>query len=442
MTGATRAISASGISTRSAPAIDLPARFLGFALVNLLFVALTAPFALPLLLSGYYQSKLLVFVHLNTIGVVGMMIVGASYQLVPVVLQTPIASERLGRASFWCLVAGILAFLSGLYSGYLPLLGSGGTLMVLGFAIYIVVLVLTLLRAPVIDIVGWHIAASLFGLAGGMTLGLLLALNRGAGFLGGMTLRLLATHIVLMVGGWVMMLLMGVAYRLIGMFTVSEERVHPGLARLCLTLLVGGVWLLAASALFGLPRPFLVTGGVLLLTAHLAFAAQLVRIYRGRRRRGIDVHMPFMVLAAALGLLAVALVIVGIVTDSPALSRIWVAAAWFGIAGMAETAIMGMFYKIATFLIWLRSYAPLAGRYKVPRLEELYRRRLALTGFAVWLAALIVSAGALIANSRTLAIVAGLTIAVGLGCFLINVAGIARHWRAPELQPRVSPNAR
>jgi uncharacterized membrane protein YiaA len=361
---------------------------------------------------------------------------------VPVVLQTPIASERLGRVSFWFLLAGIVAFLSGLYTGRLPLLGSGGTLMVLGFAIYIAVLVLTLMRAPVIDIVGWHIAASLFGRAGGLTRGLLLALSRGAGFLGGMTLRLRATHIVLMVGGWVMVLLMGVAYRLIGMFTVSEGSLHPRLAWLGFALLVGGVWLLAASALFGLPTSISVVGAGLFFAAHVAFAAQLTRLYRLRRRRGIDIHMPFMVLAAAMGLLAMGLVIVGLATDAPALSLIWIAAVWFGIAGMVETAMMGMFYKIATFLIWLRSYAPLAGRYKVPRLEDLYRRRLALIGFAVWLAGLIVSAGALLLDSRTLAVVSGMTIAVGIGCFLLNVARIARHWRTPELQPRVRTNAR
>ena len=442
MTGAVGVMSSSGISSRSAPAIDLPARFLAFALVDLLFVGLSAPFALPLLLTGYYQSKLLVFVHLNTIGVVGIMITGASYQLVPVVLQTPIASERLGRASFWCLLAGILAFLSGLYTGRLPLLGSGGTLMVLGFAIYIAVIILTLLRAPVIDIVGWHIAASLCGLAGGMTLGLLLALNRGAGFLGGMTLRLLAAHIMLMVGGWVMVLLMGVAYRLIGMFTVSEDSLNIRLAWVGFVLLLGGVWLLALSAFFALPMPVLVTGAGLFLAAHIAFAAQLTRLYRGRRRRGIDIHMPFIILAAAMGLLAVGLVIVGIVTEAPALSRIWVAAAWFAIAGMAETAIMGMFYKIATFLIWLRSYAPLAGRYKVPRLEELYRRRLALIGFAVWFAGLIVSAGALLLDSRTIIFLSGGTIAIGIGCFLANVVRIARHWRVSELEPRVRTSAR
>ena len=442
MTGIARAMPASGLSTRSAPSIDLPARFLAFGLVDLLIVGLTVPFALPLLLNGYYQSNLLVFVHLNTIGVVGVMITGASYQLVPVVLGTPLASERLGRVSFWCLLAGIVAFLSGLYTGRLPLLGTGGTLMVLGFAIYITVVGLTLLQAPAIDIVGWHIAASLAGLAGGMTLGLLLALNRGAGFLGDMTLRLLATHIILMVGGWGMVLLMGVSYRLIGMFTVSEESLHQRLAHVGLGLLLAGVWLLALGAFFALPTPFLVIAASLFLAAHIVYAVQLRRMYQGRRRRGIDVHMPFIVLSAALGLLAAVLLIAGLLTEAPALSRIWVAAVWFGIVGMAETAIMGMFYKIATFLIWLRSYAPLAGRYNVPRLEELYRRRLALIGFGIWFAGLIVSAGSLLIDNRTLTIVAGLIIAAGIGCFMVNVVKIARHWRVPELQPRVRMNAR
>jgi hypothetical protein len=55
---------------------------------------------------------------------------------------------------------------------------------------------------------------------------------------------------------------------------------------------------------------------------------------------------------------------------------------------------------------------------------------------------LIVSAGALLIDNRTLTIVAGLIIAAGIGCFMVNVVKIARHWRVPELQPRVRMNAR
>lgn len=434
MTVVARVASPSGVHSASAPAIDLPARFLVLALVDLLLAGLAVPFAMPLLLTGYYQARLLVFVHLNTLGVIGVMIVGASYQLVPVVLQTPLASERMGRASFWCLLFGIAAFLSGLLTGWLPILGTGGTLMVLGFAIYIAVIVMTLLRAPVVDIVGWHIAASLFGLAGGMTLGLLLAFNRGMGFLGSMTTGLLAAHIVLMVGGWVNMLLVGVAYRLIGMFTLSEDRLHHRLAQVGLGTMIGGVWLLAATALFSLGTPFMLAGAGLTFAGQVGFAIQLVRMYHGRRRRGIDVHVPFLVTASAMGLLTATLVIVGISLHSPMASRLWVAAGWFGIAGMAESAIQGMFYKIATFLVWLRRYAPVAGRQKVPRLEDLYSRRLALLGFAFWLAGLALSSGALLFDTRVVAILSGVTIAAGIGCFLKNVGSIAAHWRPRGVQ--------
>jgi hypothetical protein len=434
MTAAARVAPSSGIHSAAAPAIDLPARFLAFALVDLLLAGLAAPFAMPLLLNGYYQTRLLAFVHLNTLGVIGIMIVGASYQLVPVVLQTPLASERMGRASFWCLLFGIAAFLAGLLTGWLPVLGTGGSLMVLGFAIYIALIVKTLLRAPVVDIIGWHIAASLFGLAGGMTLGLLLAFNRGMGFLGSMTLRLLAAHIVLMVGGWVSVLMVGVAYRLIGMFTLSEDRLHHRLAQAGLGIMIGGAWLLAAAALFSLSTPFVLVGAGLIFAGQVGFAVQLFRMYHGRRRRGIDVHILFLVTASAMGLLTATLVIVGISLHSPFASRLWVAAGWFGIAGMAETAIQGMFYKIATFLVWLRRYAPLAGRQKVPRLEDLYSRRLALTGFAFWLAGLVLSSGALLLDSRLVAILSGVTIAAGIGCFLRNVGSIAAHWRLRGVQ--------
>ena len=48
----------------------------------------------------------------------------------------------------------------------------------------------------------------------------------------------------------------------------------------------------------------------------------------------------------------------------------------------AETPIQGFLYKIGTFLAWLHRYAPVAGRQPVPGLEDLYDRRIAVTGWA------------------------------------------------------------
>src|SRR6185437_7494369 len=82
--------------------------------------------------------------------------------------------------------------------------------------------------------------------------------------------------------------------------------------------------------------------------------------------------------------LALVLSVDGLVGSRPASASIWRAAVWLLIAGWAEAAIQGFLYKIGAFLTWLHRYAPLAGRRRVPKLEDLYGRRTALVGWAAW----------------------------------------------------------
>ena len=69
----------------------------------------------------------------------------------------------------------------------------------------------------------------------------------------------------------------------------------------------------------------------------------------------------------------------------------------------------------------------LAGRERVPKLEELYSRRLAVAGWLLWAAAMVSGAFALLAEWRMLVLVA-IVLLSGLVCFLINVIAIASHW--------------
>ena len=244
-----------GISSAHAPDLDLPARFMALGMAALALVALVFPFALPLLAQGYAAPHVLAFVHLNTLGVVAAVIMGASYQLVPVVLQTPLASVALGRVTFWLHLSGLALFLPGLWFTWTPGVGVGATLLFSGLLLYLGVIALTIARAPRRDVVAWHIAISLVGLAGGVTLGLLLALNQGAGFLGGLTLRLMAGHATLMLGSWVAVLLGGVSYRLAGMFTLAEDRLSQPVAWSELALTALGAWGVALVVQFLLAIP-------------------------------------------------------------------------------------------------------------------------------------------------------------------------------------------
>jgi hypothetical protein len=399
------------------------------ALAMLLLMALVYPWHVPLLQGGFYAPHLLTFVHVNTLGFIGAIILGASYQLLSVVLQVPLASVRLARLSWWLYLPGLLAFLLGLSAGHPLALGIGGSLVYVALVLYVGIAAVTLARAPHRDVVFWHIAAAVAGLATAATLGLLLALSKFTGLLGGATFPVLSAHVALMLGGWVSPMLTGVAYRLVGMFTLSEDRLLEDWAAAALALTAGGAWVLAMGLLLGLGRWVQALGGVGLLAGIGVFAVQLLRLYRLRRRRTFDVHIPFAVAATAFGLLAAGLAAVGLALQVPGSDPLWIAAGWLAIAGWAETAIQGFLYKIGTFLTWLNRYAPLAGRQAVPRLEDLFSLRIALVGWGCWTLGVALAALAALSRVEWLAMVASIGLSAGAGALLWNAARVGTQWR-------------
>jgi hypothetical protein len=375
--------SSGGLATEYAPPLDLPFRFMATALVWLGVLAVLYPWHTPLLQGSFYDPHLLTFVHVNTLGVIAATIFGASYQMLPVVLGVPIASVRLARLSWWLYLPALPLFLLGLSQGWLAPLAIGGSLLFGAVSLYVGIVIATLRRTQQRDVVFWHLALAVVGLATAASLGLLLAFSKHGGWLGELTLPLLAAHATLMLGGWVTPMLMGVAYRLVGMFTLSEDRIHEGWAWAALGCVAAGAWSLALG-LLGVGYPLMLFGAACLFAGVGVFAFQLLHLYRVRRRRQFDVHIPFALTAACCGLLAAGLVGLGVATGRSAGNPIWVAAGWLAIAGWAETAIQGFLYKIGTFLTWLQCYAPLAGKQPVPRLEDLYDRRTALIGWYAW----------------------------------------------------------
>jgi hypothetical protein len=231
-------------------------------------------------------------VHVNTLSVIAATIFGASYQLLPVVLGVPIASIRLARLSWWFYLPALPLFLLGLSQVWLAPLALGGTLLFGAVALYVGIVIATLRRAEQHDVVFWHLAVATVGLATAASLGLLLAFGKRGAWLGELTLPLLAAHATLMLGGWVTPMPMGVAYRLVGMFTLSEDRLHEGWAWAALACVAAGAWSLALG-LLGAGSLLEQLGAASLLAGLLLFAVQLAQLDRARRRRQFDIHIPF-----------------------------------------------------------------------------------------------------------------------------------------------------
>lgn len=408
--------------------LRLPMRFMAIGLGTLALLALVYPWHTSLLRGSFYDPHLLTFVHVNTLGLIGAVIFGASYQMLPIVLQTPLAAPRLAHLSWWLYLPGLVAFVIGLGHGPSVLLGLGGVLTFTAIILYVRVVGGTLLAAPRRDTTWWHVLAATTALASGATLGLLLALSKQVGFLAGLTVPILGAHAILMLGGWVTPLLTGVAYRLVSMFTLTEDRLRPGLAQAELGLTAGGAWTVAASLLFGWERLVGLAGAVAFLAGLLFFSGQIVRLYRLRLRRTTDVHIPFLLVSMAAALAAAGLLTWGLAAGRGPADPIWIVVGWLMIVGWAETAIQGFLYKIGPFLTWLHRYGAVAGVRRVPMLEDLYSRRLALVGWAAWTTGLVLGTLVPVTTAAWLPFAAAGCLSIGGAATVANGFFVARHW--------------
>jgi len=416
-----------GLSSKNAPALDLPARFMVLSILSFAIAILLSPWSFPLLQGGFGDFSLLALVHLFTLGFIGSMIFGASFQLVPVAVGAPLTSVRAGRIAFWFYAAGLILFLTGLLQSWLPGLSIGGTLLGAAFLLYIGVIVTTVLKAPHKDVVAWHLLIGTIASGVGMSLGVLLAFNKSSGVLGSHLLSVLGAHITVMLAGWVGLTLTGVAYRLIGMFTLAERHLIKWLAWAELGLVAGGVILLVLRLLLDLPAVVGQVGAAGILGGFICFVLQMRRLYLRRMRKNFDIHVPFALFAGGAAIVGAASLLFGLIRHEPANDPLWVATIFMAIGGVAGTAIQGFFYKISTFLVWLKRYAPVAGTQKVPKLEELYSKQLALVGFWIWAAGILTGWVAILLDIGMMPLV-GLVLIGGVGCFVVNVIRIARHW--------------
>jgi hypothetical protein len=403
-------------------------RFMAIGLGVLALLSLVYPFHLDLLRGSFYDPHLLTFVHVNTLGLIGAIVFGASYQMLPIVLETPLAARRLARVSWWLYLTGLISFVVGLGHGPSVLIGLGGTLTYLAIGLYVRVVGGTLLAAPTRDVTWWHVAAATSALATGATLGLLLALSKTGGLLAGLTLPILAAHATLMLGGWVTPLLTGVAYRLVSMFTLTEDHLRPDWGAAELVLTAGGARTMALSLLLGLGQAVSLAGALALLGGLGLFALQLGRLYRLRPRHSPDVHIPYAQVSMTAGLLAAGLLVWGFGNGLGPADPLWIVVGWLAIVGWAETAIQGFLYKIGPFLTWLYRYGPEAGLHPVPMLEQLYSRRLALAGFACWTGGLLLGALVPLTTAAWLPYGAAAGLSLGGAATILNGARVARHW--------------
>lgn len=410
-----------GLAGKEAPSLSVPYRYLVTATISLAVLAVLLPLQREALLGFFVTPRLLFLIHLATLGWITLTIVGASLQLVPVSLQVPVASERLAGWVFYLYLPGLLGLLYGFWADDSAWLIAGGVLLAAAATMYIVVMVGTLASASAEGLVGVHLVAAFSWFLFAVTYGVLLVFNRRYGFLGQGHVPSLASHGGLGLAGWFTMITYGVGYKLMGMFTLAEDRIVHRVAYLQLTLTSIGLLLLGGLGLAGGSRLLATIAVVLLLLGGALFAWQIVMLYRQRRRRLSDIIYPFAISAVLLWVVTLALAVYGTAAGRGADDWVWKVVLWLGLFGWTGMMILGHMYKINTFLAWLHKYSDLVGKKPVPKLDSLYEPRLGQVGWAVYGAGVLVSAAGLATASSGILLVGLLAVSAGVAIFLVNM---------------------
>ncbi len=354
------------------PPLRLPGEHFIAALCFLLTGAIGVVWIAPALAAGGYPLPRVIGVaHLFTLGWLTTSIMGALYQFLPVALGEAIASERVAHLTFVLYVPGVSVFVFGLTQGVARLVLPGAFALGVGLLLFLANLAVTLHRAQQRDVTWWALALAAAFLGVTVVLGLTLAVNTQAGFLGEVRPLAVSTHLHVALVGWVLLVMVGVSQRLLPMFLLSHGA-PDHLARVAVACIATGAAML--SLLHHIPVVGRELPAFSIASGLLAYLWQTRLFYRHRHRPALDPALRLT--AGALLLLALGVPFAAVILTRDVLPHVLTAYAMLLILA-CSLFIAAHYYKIVPFLVWNRYFGPLTGTRPLPRVADLYSSHLA-----------------------------------------------------------------
>lgn len=362
------------LATEMAPPFALVAHFFIAGVFFLFCSSISLLFLSGDITSYFVSPAFAAYAHLYLLGFVMMIIFGASYQLLPVVLEAPIFSKDFAYVQFYMYTVGFVMMVSGFLFGSLSLLiPYGATITYLSMLIFCVNIFLTFQRLEKISFVGKFLLIATIFLFISVTIGLIMGFVIGHGAFEIDLMSWIKAHIVGTLGGFVMMVVMGVAMVLIPMFSLahgfsdrwikSAFYIHTlGVALSILSFLSDASTLISALGL------------CLIAISILLFAVQIGVMLKSRARKQNDYWVKNIVFAIISLVISIVLLLVGFIFD---LQNFALAGGCLFFFGFLLCFVVGHIYKILPFLIWYDKFAPLVGKQKVPLLHQMIKTKVA-----------------------------------------------------------------
>jgi hypothetical protein len=403
----TDAVRFQGLHLSQAPPLSIPASFFLTAPLALVAAGVLLMASGSLALTTGWALPSLMLTHLGTVGFLGTVMLGALYQMTPVVAGSPVPWIRLAHAVHLSLVVGLVAFLVGLgtYSSAIVLVGVA--LLAVALVGFVGTVGLALLRAPTRSetVTGMLLAVATLVLVSG--LGVTMALGYGGlGFPGARNLWV-QVHLCLGLLGWVGGLISAVSWQVVPMFYLASPLNRASRRAMLGLLAASGVLLPASLAVGG-------TGFAALAALPAALAVWVLHPYltlrslADRRRRRVDPSLLFWRAGLAVAPLGAAAALAAHLLPDP---RWGVLLGWLAVWGWAGMIVHGMLGRIVPFLVWFHRFSPLVGKARVPSMRSLLPDGWTRLGFALHVVSLIAGVVSILSANDFLCRLTGLLLA-------------------------------
>ncbi len=405
------------LATEMAPPFILVAHYFIAGAIFYMIASFILPFYGGELNSFFLSPSLASLMHLYLLGFIMMIIFGAMYQLIPVVLEIPIFSKDFAYIQFYLFVIGIIifSFALGVGGDYIKMLPYGAILMYISMLIFVANVFLTYKEIELWSITAKYILVSNIFLLIGVTIGFSIALDMIYGF-GFDTISLATLHISTTIGGYVLMTIMGVGMILLPMFSLSHGFSERAI-NIAFYLVTIGLTLFLFSIFF--KSAFLKYLGIGLVGVSITLGLyQMWYIFKTRIRKQYDSWAKNMIASFISLIVALLILPIALLINSQKLLILFGFVMFFG---FFVYFIVGHIYKILPFLVWYQRYSPLVGKIKVPMLHEMVKERVAIWQFWITTIGIVITTLSILFSIKFLFIIGTTIMAISTLLVIYNI---------------------
>ncbi|RDH85645.1 MAG: hypothetical protein DIZ80_01565 [endosymbiont of Galathealinum brachiosum] len=375
------------LSLDQAPELWTPLRFFISAPIFAIAAVILLLFSGPDVLQHRWLPETLAITHLLTLGFISMIMMGAVFQLLPVLAGSEIYKSKISsKIIHFLMFSGVTLFCTGLAISEPLLIKPGLIFLIPGLLIFLILASLGLYKAKSKFASAVSMRYSVSALWVALLFGSLLAIGTAWDSMP-LLRQLTGIHVLWGTLGWVTLMIVAVTYQVVPMFQVTSE--YPDIFKRFFSLLMFlCLILLSVQIVADYSKTIMIS---IVSLAIVAFSAISIKLLLQRKKRLSDASLYFWL--TGLSSLVICVFVYNYSYYFEVSLSVFIGFIFF--TGFVFSIINGMLFKIVPFLVWLHLNRKLAftekGLSGVPTMNEVISRKKMLRQYYCHMAALLLT---------------------------------------------------